>query len=456
MKRILSIIMAALLFSTMLTSCGTNGDTSNASADSTGSKTETSVSGGTTGGDAQVLNINVHSAQNKKFTMNRNYSSQKESISLFLVVGQSNFMVGQGYNSEMKFYKEGKFTEKPEPTVIPEKGIGYTSAYQTAITALDDSTDMFNVSNPNRQSGSRSGVTPPFAKRWHELTGTKVVFIQVAQGATCMHEWTPNYQNYTCTCPHGQQYALYNLAVSLYKESYEALSKDYNIMYTGYIWNQGENDEKYGKNQSNTIHNEEAYYQAYLDMHNGFMNQLELDFGGISVVRSAFSGGTAQNSMVLTFPRLAQYRLCNEIPKLYMLSTIGETCDVSMMNQGETIHYAQSTYNKMGKEMADNLANRLGIAKNKAKYSGVKVYAADGALLAAFDADGKLKEGSDVVSRGMASGKILIKLETLGTAYTIDTAVDGKKSDLIDKFGVLDWSKIPNVKKELKMVVTVD
>ena len=60
----------------------------------------------------------------------------------------------------------------------------------------------------------------------------------------------------------------------------------------------------------------------------------------------------------------------------------------------------------MGKEMADNLANRLGIAKNKAKYSGVKVYAADGALLAAFDADGKLKEGSDVVSRGMASGKI--------------------------------------------------
>ena len=190
--------------------------------------------------------------------------------------------------------------------------------------------------------------------------------------------------------------------------------------------------------------------QTYIDQ------IMELDFGGISVVRSAFSGGTAQNSMVLTFPRLAQYRLCNEIPKLYMLSTIGETCDVSMMNQGETIHYAQSTYNKMGKEMADNLANRLGIAKNKAKYSGVKVYAADGALLAAFDADGKLKEGSDVVSRGMASGKILIKLETLGTAYTIDTAVDGKKSDLIDKFGVLDWSKIPNVKKELKMVVTVD
>ena len=45
----------------------------------------------------------------------------------------------------------------------------------------------------------------------------------------------------------------------LYKESYDALSKDYNIMYTGYIWNQGENDEKYGKNQNNTIHDEATY-----------------------------------------------------------------------------------------------------------------------------------------------------------------------------------------------------
>ena len=446
--------MAALLFSTMLTSCGTNGDDSQSTAGSQGSSAGSSASVEATG-DAQFLNINVHSAQNKKFTLSRNFSASKESISLFLVVGQSNFMVGQGHNSEMKFYNEGKITEKPEATVVPEKGIAYTSAYQQSITKLNDSNDMFYVSAP-KDSGSRSGVTPPFAKRWNELTGTKVVFIQVAQGATCMHEWTPNYQSYTCTCPHGQQYALYDLAVSLYKESYDALSKDYNIMYTGYIWNQGENDEKYGKNQNNTIHDEATYYQAYLDMHNGFMNQLELDFGGISVVRSAFSGPSAQNSMVLTFPRLAQYRLCNEVPNLYMLSTLGETCDESMMNQGETIHYAQSTYNIMGKEMANSLANRLGIAKNKAKYTGVKVYAADGSLLAAFDADGKLTEGSDLVTRGMAGGKILIKLETLGTAYTIDTAVDGKKSGLVDNFGILDWTKIPNVTKEIKMVVNVD
>lgn len=452
MKKFLIILMSVVLLTTMLASCG-NPEQADSNIQSEAGDSSTSVDAA---GDAKVFNINVHSGNNKKFTLNRNFSAKKESISLILVVGQSNFMVGQGHNAEMKFYKDGKTDKKPVATVIPEKGKAYTSSYQQPITQLTDANDMYYVSNPNREGGSRSGVTPPFAKRWSEITGTKVVFIQVAQGATCMHEWTPNFQNYTCTCPHGQQYALYSLAKSLYKESYEALSKDYNIMYTGYIWNQGENDEKYGKNQSNTIHDAEAYYNAYLDMHNGFMRELELDFGGISVVRSAFSGPTAQNSMVLTFPRIAQYKLCSEVPNLYMLSTIGETCDVSMMNQGETIHYAQSTFNKMGVEMADSLANHLGIAKNKAKYSGVKVYGADGALLASFDAEGKLKEGSDILTRGGAMGQLLIKFDTLGTAYTIDTAVDGKKSELMDGYGNLDWSKIPNTKKELKMVVTLD
>ncbi len=462
-KKLLAILLSVVLC-LLVVACGgdkTNGGT-NSSTSSKGTDTASTDTASTVQSDA-TLTVKVKKGEVTKFKSDRPYDKSKEDISIILVVGQSNFTTGVGFSSEYGGVVNGKIQNFSEIPVIPNPGTCYSGTHRNAITRLSADRDMSKLCDTSNLTGTLGGVTPSFGIKWNELTGTKVVFVQSAVGAVGVHEWTPNPEDYICEC--NENAALYHQAVNAYKATYDALSKDYNVVYAGYIWNQGEHEEVYGKPECvSTVNSDKAYYDAYKSMHDGFMNELGLDFGGISVVRADKVGGSAQDSMNLTIARNAQYKLCNDIDDLFMVSTMGETCAASAlldMDKTNTIHYSQATFNKMGAECAENLYKYLGLADQAAQFSGIEIYSSVANKLAAFDKDGKAI-GETVVAKGIITNHILAKLSTLGTNYKITdfklTAADGTDlSQFVDEFGAVNWESVTaleTVKKvEIKCVI---
>ena len=351
----LTAILLILIMTIMCCGCNdTATDSSDPSSVQSGTQNSLTADQSTSVVADVTLTVNVSKNDVQKFKSNRPYDASKEDISLILVTGQSNFTTSVGFASEFKGVDSGKISSVSEEPIVPSKGICYSSGYRSAITNLSDDRDMNTLCDASRLGNTLGGVSPSFGIKWNALTGTKVVFVQAAVGAVGVHEWTPNSTDYLCEC--NENGNLYAKTVEIYKNSFEQLSKSYNIVYAGYIWNQGEHEEVYGKpGCESSVNSDITYYDAYKSMHDGFMNELGLDFGGISVVRSDKAGKTAEASMCLTTARNAQYKLCNDIDNLFMISTISETCATTVMDQTNTIHYSQMIFNKMGVECADNL-----------------------------------------------------------------------------------------------------
>lgn len=474
LKKIVCLALAAVL-AAFACACGSDGDKANQdgtqSVASAASDSATASDNATSDAEPQAdatLTVTVKKGDITKFKSDRPYDSSKKDISLILVTGQSNFTTSVGYSCEYNGLISGTTTTVPEIPTLPDPGMAYSSYSGNTITVLSPDRDMNKLCDAANETRTLGGVTPSFAVRWHEITGTTVVFVQCAVGAVGVHEWTPDPENYICDCAQNGGGKLYSNAVSAFLGSYNALSKDYNIVYTGYIWNQGEHDEGYGLHEGNTVTTDEAYYAAYKSMHEGFMQELDLDFGGISVVRANQAGSTAAGSRTLTIARAAQYKLCNDIDNLFMLSTVSETCDHSMMDQTNTIHYAQKTFNVMGADCADNLASYLGIASNPAEFTGIDVYTKDGILVCKFDKDGNAvideeQRLNNVLPKSYLSKQMLVRLETLGTGYTLGEfkfVTDDNKdlSDYVNDFCAFDWDPISGEKviKKVKINCVIE
>lgn len=456
MKRLVAIL---LLFGVLCLAVGCgqdkNGDADTASA--SGTDTASATEDTDKADDKAVLEIKVKSHAVEKFKSDRPYDPAKEDISLILVAGQSNAAMYAGYRSQLNYNRNHPdIAPVPEkPTVPSEHSVVFSTEQFGSLTALTrgSSYNEYNLG---------SGVTPPFGTAWSKLTGTKTVFVQAARGSVCMHEWVPNPADYVCeSCSHLGQNMLYANAVKNYKATYEALSKDYNIVYTGYIFIQGEAEE-FSAYKPNTIYDSDSYCTAFKSMHEGFMSELELDFGGISIPRQHRRGETegsyattAQNSMMLTVARTAQYELCNELDNLFLLSTFSETCDVDMMDQTTEdripVHFSQKAFNIMGEEMAINLYKELGLAELN-RFGGIEIYDVDGAMISKFDAKGALVSGKGTLEKSDATGKgyyttgkieSLVKLSTLATGHTLSYSLkigDKDASHLVSGYGNIDWT----------------
>ncbi len=468
-KLVVMLLVFCLLFSAV--ACGQDKggtDTTSTNGSDTASTTDKAD-------DKAVLEIKVKSHTVEKFKSNRPYDPKKEDISLILVAGQSNAGTGAGYLSQRSYYYQSPdvapFPE--EPLVPSEVGIVHTTEQFGSLTELSRGSSY-------SKSNLGSGVTPPFGTTWSKLTGTKTVFVQAAQGGVCMHEWVPNPEDYVCSnCPQRGKYRLYADAIINYKATYEALSKKYNIVYAGYIFIQGENEE-FNAYKPNTVFDSDSYCTAFKSMHEGFMKDLGLDFGGIAVPRQHRRGQTegsysttAQDSMMLTVARTAQYELCNEIDNLFLLSTISETCDVSLMDQNPVdripVHFSQTAFNMMGVEMANNLYRELGCAELN-KLEGVKVYAKDGSVISEFDASGKLVNGKGTIASSDTQGtsfytkgkyESLVKLSALATGHSLSYSLkvgDKDASECISGYGNIDWDKLSNKysMKSVDIKVTIE
>ena len=408
--------------------------------------------------DGAVLRIFVDQNEIKRTPSTRPYDESKEDITLILVIGQSNFTYTAGYAWEYSHYYIKQISDvEPVPPIVPSPGTAYSFNVNNRSFKLSDSYDMSRLSSPEQKTSCIGGVTPAFGAKWNELTGTKVVFVQAAVEATGIHEWVADPENYKCNCTNYGNGACFRRAAAAFKAAYDALLRDYNIVYSGYIFNQGEHEES--KRVGATVSDDKAYYNAYKSMHESFMKLLDLDFGGISVVRANNAGDTKEASASYTKARYAQYKLCNDIDNLYMLSTISETCSRDMMDQGNTIHYSQAVFNDMGTDMAENLYSRLGLGEANA-YDGVKLYDKKGNIIMHIGADGNPIGGSNLLEKSNATGRVLIRTSALGRADVISYRifVDGVEySEYIDGFGKIDWTgfKKATGQTSLKVLVTV-
>ena len=414
----------------------------------------------TANGDRALLEITVESEAISKFVSDRYDDPDKENITLILVTGQSNFTRQAGYAWEFDhYYYYAKNPAPPVSPTLPNKGTVYSFYDDATEFVLNDASDMYYLSSPNNGTNCLGGVTPVFGARWYELTKTKVVFIQAAEGSTGIDEWVPDPENYNCGCSKGGKAKRYSKAVNAYKNAYAALSENYDIVLSGYIWNQGEADEEYDDPATVTVHDDQSYYDAYMSMHNGFMTELDLDFGGISVVRADRAGDTKEASSSYTRARAAQYRLCNEVENLYMISTFSETCTRDMMDQGNSVHYSQKVFNEMGVDMANNLYSRLGYGTTNA-YAGIKILSKDGYTITDIDANGELVSGSNVITADSTAGRIIVKNSALGRDDTISCKITVNGIDCskyINAFGVIDWEALEaeTGMTSLKVIVNV-
>lgn len=361
----------------------------------------------------------------------------KDDLTVILVIGQSNFTSTVGAPNERTGVIQGlDIAVSAEPT-LPPVGTCYSGK---VVRSLDNWSDVTTLVN----SGEMGGICPSFGAKWNELTGNKVVFVQAAEGAVGMHEWVPNPEDYFCTCNSNGKGVLYKNAVANFKATVEALKTQYNIVTTGYIWNQGEHEEVYAV-QGNSICDSDSYYEAFKLMHESLMDDLDLDFGGVVIVRNDKCSrlgirDAAAGSMSLDVARVAQYRAINTLDDLYLISRIPETCDVSMMTMynGGGIHYNQKTFNAMGADAAENLFKAAGFGDN-AQFTGISVYDAFGKKLVSYDLLGRVVDGDPLIPYTSDTLQLLAVIEPLGTTCTLSLSSD---LDNWDRNGFVNWSVV--------------
>lgn len=440
-RRILSLVLITVL---CLLACACGGGEDNPAASDTASGNSSVTDSATDATETNAkLTVTVSEKKIETFKSDRPYDKSKEDISLILVAGQSNFHPNNGYPREY-----GYQDHIPEPPTVTSAGKVYSSPHLGSITKLTDDRDMVNLCNPSRGNGTFGGVSPAFGAQWAELTGTTVVFVQAALGGVGMHEWVPNLSDYNCSCKNIGEGLMLSRAIENFTKSYEALSKEYNIVYMGYIWNQGEHENENNSAAACTVNSDKTYYDAYLSMHNVFIEELGMDFGGISMVRQHRNGVTPEASRSLTIARNAQYKLCSDIDNLFLLSTISETVTLDMMDPTLTSHYSQQTFNTMGYEMANNLSACLGISERTA-YDGMFIYSTTGDIIGRFDQNGKLTEGiakDGLWERSDISNHILARPNTLGNPLTVGYKLTVNGQDMtekyLDQFGAINWLQL--------------
>lgn len=287
-----------------------------------------------------------------------------------------------------------------------------------------------------------------------EGMGSKVVFVQCAMGATGCHEWTKNPEDYVCDCNENGKYLLYSNAAKNFLKTYNALSEDYNIVNTGYIWNQGGHEQTYAVPGA-TIHDEQTYYDALLSIHSDLTSDLGLDFGGIVVTRYTYTYDKAclkkfteqevdneQHSRAYTSARQAQYRAANEVDNLFIIDNNAEKVNYNTDDPSNRRHYAQVAYNDMGKQAGESIAMYTQKG-NEADFEGIVVYNAHGVELATFDMNGKLVSGSATVQYTEDNVVLQIMIRPLGTYYTFDLTTT-KLADFVDIYGKINWEALQN------------
>ncbi len=440
---------------------------------------------------------------------------EKEKVTLLLVIGQSN-AEGAGYAEENNIAKKyaDTYSMSAMPTVAPY-GAVYAARKEPVMALTPDYEYGTSWSPAVRDYMPVFGFSPAFAAKWHELTGERVVIIHTAVGATKLAAWQKdaNSANYPeLTYANGEAgystsgYYLYSYTVDNYNKTYEALSQNYEISHSFYIWNQGESERsREGVDSSVATINSDAKYEEYfLKLHNDLLADCKgLQGGTISIVRNADGG---ENGATFA-PRRAQMSLSENYSTISMGTWLSDSLNRKMPNwvsSGVTVdpglvltadgrvdgaqfdlvgnakdcgynggsgygnmHYTQRAYNEIGADAAVNYYNQL---NGNATLGNIRIYDSKGTTesheLFVFDANGAVKSGGIITKDDANVGILQIRLETLdgkptvGYKTALKTDIANSKlvitvyknsempegttdgDEYISAYGVVDWTAL--------------
>ena len=277
-------------------------------------------------------------------------------IAMFLIVGQSNAHgtsdSGVNRSSEQKL------------SLKPAKGTAWCSEVPKAGTVGP----RFDLSR------GRVGFSTALSKTWYDLTGEKVFCIQSAVDGSPIECWEKDGTYY------GSGSNLYNNTLKAYnkfKTDFAADNSSFEIIRTQYYWCQGETGmtntwggTNWSMGSDYHLITTDEYYNRYIEMHENFVKEMDVELGSIMLVR-ALKGASSAESIELQLltdlvaPRAAQYAINNTATdNVFIASRI---CDIVRMESSTdktspgygymgpgNVHYMQVGYNAQGIELANN------------------------------------------------------------------------------------------------------
>ena len=392
------------------------------------------------------LVVNLSENKSQLVTSNRDieYDPTKEDLIIILATGQSNGTSSVGYYYENATNKKDPTYQITEATDRPSQGTVFSG---TRVTELTINNDVWR-STDHAAGNMLGGYTPALGKALNEATGAKVAIIQAAKGAVGLHEWTPEPEKYNCNCSSNGKNMLYLSAIRSFTMSYQELDEDYNIIATAYVYCQEEHEEGYqylGLDKGNTIRNHSDYEAAYMEMHNGFLSDCQIDMGGMFLPRSFYkyagsgAADTVEHSRRPTYARAAQIAAANKHNNLFLFSNFTDNMSATgpyTPDPTNDIHYSQIVYNRAGRQTADSILKYFGM-KKASTFTGISVFDYMGNELCTFDENGNLLTGSDIVSFGKDTLDLYIRIEPTGTLYNYELTCAGTNAQFVDDYAVL-------------------
>lgn len=323
--------------------------------------------------------VTITSKNGKKLIVNK---VEKAPLNVFLIAGQSN-----SFGADCTTPGHTDATVCDDGTVYTYAHTKYYSQYISQSPDLSRFDMCFGTMNTN-SSNRGYGYPPALGKTWYDLTGEKVLFVLAARGSTSSAEWQPDfvetkeYPNWypenadgkTMTVPLCNLYTnavnRFNEAISDFEKGSNATSyvnsDNFEIVKKGYFWYQGENDIQASVSK-------DTYLNNMTVIHNGFKNDLGVEFCGDIVPR--YCNNPKDDSDRLDGTRLAQYELHKTVKDFNIVSNEPEVMTTSDMNVNSwtMIHHSQETYNEVGIDAAENLFGILSATSDRA-VKDIKLY----------------------------------------------------------------------------------
>ena len=273
-------------------------------------------------------------------------------ISLLLLIGQSNMRGSEGNADQSIVCPDGMvYSTFGDDRGDAEGIMNVNNATKFAASALAGEYSSINVEGTTEhlsyypihslteEGKGKIGPDSGFAYEWVEQTGEKVWIVNASHGGSSITTWQKGATNY-------------KECVLLFSSCQETLKKEiaaghYTLSHMAYFWCQGCSD---------AAQTAEWYVNKYLNMHNGFINELafdhdldsstpdyEFEFGGIIPVRAGNESSACYRQGVytdtttakyhesfkdlrFTGPRVAQYWLGNnpDYENIHVVCNIGE------------------------------------------------------------------------------------------------------------------------------------
>ena len=205
-------------------------------------------------------------------------------------------------------------------------------------------------------SSNQRSAWPAFGRKWFEITGRKVLILNVAKGGAVVTDTRPG----TDMSWYGDDAPCRQVATREWTALIQHLTTE-NIDYTlrGLIWSQGEWDARYIESGASS---REAYKYGTIDVFDYFAELTETPKLSIFISETGFEENCfKQASRMAAYQEVqkVQSEIADERENCWMAYTGAKYFMPARMNK-DYVHYNQAGYNDMGDGLARSISNIIG------------------------------------------------------------------------------------------------